>query len=254
MAKIPSRPFRLGGGEVEHAFGEQSRTDARRRFLNAIRDLKPQVLEGLAGQPLAAYQSAVASLGHQAMPPTWDTLVVYADDEDWGETFVPLRDALDHWAHRWNLCQCGPWCLAITLQTLGIWTRFPSALERRDWEMAYGGVLATRREERLFRFEHEGWEPTSDTRREFKDAILRAAEREVDAYCDHVEALSRERGFVPTPTKRKDTDFAWLARVIVDERSCGEIARDVGKSRRRVEMAVDEAAQLVGVHVKHPPN
>jgi hypothetical protein len=150
MKKIPSQPFRLGFGEVEDAMRTQSGYDARSRLLSAIRSIKPQVLDDLAGEPLAAYQSATASFGRQGMPAGWgwDTLAIYADDEEWGEIFVPLRDALDKWFRRWNLRQCEPWCSAVTLQTLDTWERSPAWLESRQWAHEYGGFLATRAEER----------------------------------------------------------------------------------------------------------
>src|SRR5215213_9656016 len=100
MKKIPSQPFRIGYGEFEDAAGEQSGSDARGRLLNAIRSIKPQVLDDLADEPLAAYQSAAAAFGRQAMPYSWDTLVIYAEDEEWGGILVPLRDALDKWFRR----------------------------------------------------------------------------------------------------------------------------------------------------------
>ena len=68
MTKIPGQPYRLGGGEVDDAVGEQIRFDARRRFLNAIRDIKPKVLDDLADQPLAAYRSAAAARDRRLYP------------------------------------------------------------------------------------------------------------------------------------------------------------------------------------------
>ena len=254
MNKVVRQSYRLGFGEVDGAAGEQARFDARLRFLNAIRSVKPKVLDDLADKPLAAYRSAATAFGRHALPGCWDDLVVYADDEEWAEVLGPLRDALDQWARRWNLFRCEPWCLAITLQTLDVWARSPAWLESREWASAYGGFLATRAEERRFRFEHEGWEPTSDTRRVAKAAIHRAFDRELDAYLDRIAALATERGFASTPTKRKDAGFEWLARFIVDKCSCGEIAREIGKTRRAVEIAVNEVALRAGVRVEHRPN
>src|SRR5215213_8495216 len=148
MRKIPSQSFRVGYGEFEDAAGEQSGSDARGRLLNAIRSIKPQVLHDLADEPLAAYQSAAASLGREAMPYGWDKLVIDADDEEWGQIFVPLRDALDRWFRRWNLRQCEPWCSAVALQTLDVWARYPAQLESRQWAYEHGpaGFIATRAE------------------------------------------------------------------------------------------------------------
>ncbi len=254
MNKVPRQPYRLGFGEVDGAAGEQVRFDARLRFLNAIRAIKPEVLDDLAEEPLAAYRSATTAFSRHAMPNSWDSLVAYADDQETSEVFVPLRDVLGKWARRWNLCQCEPWYLMVTLQTLDVWVHSTACLESREWASAYGGFLATRAEERMFRFEHEGWEPTSDTRREAEVSIRRGFERELSVYLDRISALAAERGFAPTPAKKTDAGFEWLAHVIVDERTCGEIAREIGKTRRAVEMAVDQAALLVGVHVEHPPN
>ena len=135
-----------------------------------------------------------------------------------------------------------------------MWARSPAWLESREWAHGHAGFLATRAEERAFRFEHECWNPNSDTRREAKASIRRAVERELDAYLDRIGALAAERGFVPTPVKKTATGFEWLARIIVDDCSCSAIARELSLSPRAVQIAVGEAAEQAGVAVKYPRN
>lgn len=254
MASVSRRTFRLGGGEFDHASGDQMRWDARRRFLNAIHSTKPAVLDSLAAEPLSAYIAAMDRLGRPTMPQSWDalTITVDTDDGERGAALAPLRDALATWIRRWALDE--PWCLMTVMDTLGVWARVPSWLEAREWATAYAGFLPVRSEEQLFRFEHEGWAPTSDTRQEARASIRRAFERELAAYLDRIAELSAERGFVVTQAKRTDEHFSWLVRVIVDEDSCGEIAREIGKDRRTVEQAVNEAAELIDIPVPHRPN
>jgi len=114
--------------------------------------------------------------------------------------------------------------------------------------------LAVRSDERRFQFQHDGWEPTSDTRRQAEAGIRRAFERELTAYLDQIEVTATERGFALTPEKRTDAGFTWLARVIVDEASRQEIADEVGRTRRAVEQAVRETAELVGIDAPHREN
>jgi len=114
--------------------------------------------------------------------------------------------------------------------------------------------LAVRSDERRFLFQHDGWEPTSDTRRQAEAGIRRAFERELTAYLDQIDVTATERCFALTPEKRTDAGFTWLARVIVDEDSRQEIANEVGKTRRAIEQAVRETAELVGIDAPHREN
>ncbi len=247
MVSVSRRTFRLGGGEFDHSSGDQMRWDARRRFLNAVRATKPAVLDSLAAEPLSAYIAAMDRIGRLMMPQSWDALAMDAEDEDLGPALAPLRDAIAKWVKLWTLGE--PWCLMTVIDTLDTWARVPAWLEAREWTTAYAGFLPLRSEERFFRFEHEGWEPTSDTRQEAEAGIRRAFERELTAYLEHIAELSAERSFVLTPAKRTDAGFEWLARVIVDEASCAEIAREIGKTRRAVEQAVTKTAELVNIPV-----
>ena len=253
MGSVPRGPFRLGGGEVDSASGDRAQWHGRFLFLSAVRDLKPAAMDSLAAEPLAAYLTAAAHLGRPAMPNGWDMLAAVADDDDEvGRALVPLREALDRWARRWGLRE--DWCLFTAFQTVAAWADNPRWRETRTWATAHAGWLATRDVERRFRFEHDGWEPTSDTCQEAEAAIRRAFDRELAAYLDRMDDLAKERGFVRTHEKRITEHYGWLVRVVVGRDSCGEIARELGKNRRTVEQAVNEAAELVGLSVIHPPN
>lgn len=233
-------PIRLGMGEYQGADRESERADARNRFLRAVREDKPAVLESLADRPLAAFRQAADALASYRVP-RWSTLELLADDEDDGPAFAPLRDAIKSWGIRWRLTD--DWCLDQALATLEVWVRTPSYLEHREWAgIATAMFLPMGAEERRFSFEHEGWDSTSDTRKEAEAGIRAAFDRALVEYLGWVEARSEERKLIRTPEVRRADRFSWLVRMHFEDESGGEIARAEGLTESAVNQAVSGLA------------
>lgn len=278
------RPYRLGHGAYQWADGHAARADARRRFLAAVESIEPRVFAELAELPFAAFASATEIVDPGDLKDWGDviewreTLVALAAEEPSGqegadsarliearrsegaerEALSSLIEALGRWGKAWRLDD--GWCLDWALDTIAQWHREPRWRDGRHLVgEPWGGVLLVGEEDRRFRFDHPGWEPTSDTRTEAAGWIRAAFERDLAAYLDRVEALATERGYIPTPEKRPRYDptdadawrrrdpFAWLARVQIDDESCAAIGREAGISERAVQQEVDRLAALIGL-------
>lgn len=206
-------------------------------------------------------------------PSDWQTLkiaglnrhgnVVYPD-------LLPLRETLEAWATRWHLAV--PRMFEAALTTLHVWHEYPYLAypscayprdtadevwatespesERLDW-LVYGGhswECATRPADRVFSFQHAGWEPTAQTRQSAAAAIRSDFEQRLCEYLDaietHVEAAdSFERSKEYRSIGRH---VEWLVRYQVNREPWPTIAVTADRelaNGRRVPVADDFVAR-----------
>jgi hypothetical protein len=128
------------------------------------------------------------------------------------------------WATRWNLTD--RWCLALAHDTLRWYATQPEA---GGWQFEGKGICAG-----FFPFpikpleiEPFYFDPTQRRRKAFKRYVLERVAREVDDYCDKIEAAALAAGLKRTPRKQAIEHFDWLARHQVKNESFAFIARNV---------------------------
>ncbi len=222
--------IRLGGGEYDG--GEMATWEARMRFLDAVADVRPEVLESLRDDVLPLYDS-------------WDLL---GPNDVHGD----LRDALEKWTERFNLSF--NWVAETALATLRAWfVVYPEALDEiaGEWQhIAEGYWMLTSNDERRIIFKHAGWDPAGETRKAFEDRVTADFEKHIRSYIDRMAGLIEERGMIKAPKVRSLEQFKLLALWQVgDYETFGEIARDTYRTRQAATMAIQRAAGLCGIPV-----
>lgn len=141
----------------------ESRFTARLLFLEEIRRLVPEVLEELAGAPLAALQGG----------------------ED-------AREAIEAWADRWHLVDPEGWFIGTGLSTVRLWAALPESLAAREWRpKPMAGFV--------FRPPRAGtggapYNPTVEPRRGARARLRGHGSRALD----RAEGEARRQGFVQT--------------------------------------------------------
>lgn len=196
--------IRLGGGEYDG--GEMATWEARMHFLDAVAEVRPEVLDALRDDVFPLYDS-------------WGLL---GPNDVHGD----LRDALENWTKRFNLSF--DWVVEAALVTLWSWFMVdPEALDEiaSEWHHAGGGYwLHTSKEERRIIFKHAGWDPAGETRAGFRKRVMNDFAIFVERYMDELAGIVEERGLEKAKEARKVVHFTWAALRIVQGRSYREIA------------------------------
>ncbi len=264
---------RLGFGGYEPP-GGGSRTDARIRFLDAVKKHVPAVLDDLAGEPFQLYQQLAQQLAQDDDTPMSVYVLIITDvhpTSDWGPMFDPLHRRLRAWSRHWHLD--ADWCRHVALKTLYEWHEPPDkgllALlqagplppepmgQPRGWAQAAIPLVSPIRDEEMrFTFAHRGWQPMHYTRDVAEQAIRAAFDAHLTRYLDRLECLAKERGLKPTPEKRALTHFDWLALYQVKGWRPAKIAdwyheiNEKGAEVSAIRMALQETARLIGLPLR----
>lgn len=242
----PDREVRMGWGAFDLPDGGGITANVRERFFWAISRTAPCVLTDLSRGPLTAYSRCAATEERDDCD-NWQ--VILSADDEYLPALLPLRDALQSWAARWNLTP--DWCIERALTTLTNWHQRGDAIDPGSgwcWA-AHATFTAIREVDRRFTFGHDGWDVQASTRVEAADAIRATFERDLKAYLDGMEDHARERGLVPTPAKRELAHFGWLARYQVLGESYTAIAKSVCHERK----TVTDAVKAIAVMLALPP-
>lgn len=102
-----------------------------------------------------------------------------------------------------------------------------------------------------FRPDFGAWEWRGVSRRAFEEHARQRFREDLEAYCDRVELQIRASGFVPTPEKRSEDHFFWLARYQVKGERFADIARNgFALTPKQVEMAIRRIARFVGLKLR----
>ena len=230
--------------------GVRDRERAREEFLDAVERREPKVLEELERDVLSLYQAWRDRSGESG-----ESIVRATDaalrESSMSSHLAPLRQALNAWLRRWNLET--PWCRERALATMERWCK--SRADREGWSAGrarWRPVLTF--EERHFKFEHAGWEPTIRGRADAAERIRDEFEKNLQAHLDHCDELARERGYRPSPQKQEELHFDWLVRYQVLTEPFASIARTPSEKRavRTVKDAVTSLARLIDLPLRPP--
>jgi hypothetical protein len=236
------------GGEREWQ-GRDSRSAARRLFLDAVQKCEPKVRSSLRTKPFVAFQQLVEK----------------------GEHNVNISEPLKAWLRRWHL-PCPPeddrWCFEWAMQTMHEWEIMhewhvdPRNIRGYRWAPPEGspGIIDP---EQAFRFELtapipgravrplDGWNPEYERKANAARRISGAFSQALKAYIDKLDRAARERGNQRTPTKRERAHFEWLVRFQVKGESFADIAAGLPHiTSKAVERAVRRTAKLVGIPLR----
>lgn len=225
---------------------------AREHFLQIIKLHAPEVLEGLHGDPFECFR--IAQIMNR-----WN-LDDYTDGRMWtvleedtirDSSIFDLRESLLHWAETFNLKN--QWCLERAFRTLEAWHKHPLFEKSRMWARnATAYFMPVGEEEGKLNFSYERWDVTFKNRDEFQREVERAFRQHLVSYCDRIERLTQERGFIEQKLKRDDTHFQWLVWYQIKGKSQKEVSRQFNASRSAVAEGIKDVASMCGLTLRGP--
>lgn len=176
---------------------------------------------------------------------------------DDGAPFLWLRRKLWEWGERWKLNE--EWCLKAAFETLTDWSNDAELAAELSWSlMIYSGGYVVRPipGEDSFSFTHQGWRLTSFPMREkYERSAREAFEAALKIYCDGIEAVALEHGYVELPplkfSRKPHLPFEWLVRYRVQGWTLYKINKEYypkssTNNRARIKEGINEAAALIG--------
>jgi hypothetical protein len=243
---MPGKPY-------ESADRPISTWQARIFLLDIIAEQAPEVLNDLKKAPLVAYKivQQTNSLGFAARPDLRDWAILESRRDHCSPPVFALRVSLLEWGKRYNLND--HWCLKVAVDTVDCWLQMPRSMERSEWAYPPASLISPiSGEEGRFAFEFAVWDPTRWSRAQYQAEANRAFKGYLKDYCDGIEALASERGFVERDHKREAAHFLWLVWYQVQNRSQTWISRRANASRQTVADGIKSAAALSGLSLRSP--
>ncbi len=250
---------KLAWGEYEPEVHRKSVEFARTKFLRAVNLHEPRVLETLYADVFGTYKES---------PFTFTTIrdleFAVCMCAESNKEAKDLLTNLHSWAQGWHIDE--NWCLDGALQTM-----YRSHNEKSpSWHIVENyssfGESATKEDERLLEFTHEGWEPSRQTRAQFKSEIIREFNLKLEEYLKKTEQLATQRGYVRTKSKHGDGHFDWLACFQVKEMDAADIlsqflpieydsavnrGRDsLNNATKRIRSAINELADFIDLDLR----
>lgn len=225
---------------------------AREHFLQTVRQHAPEVLEELHGDPFDCFRIAQVmnrwNLDDYMDGRMW--IVLEEDANEIGDpSILDLRESLLFWADTFNLKD--QWCLKRAFRTIEAWHKYARFEQSRMWAReATGYILPVGEEEGRLDFSYERWDVTSQNRDEFQRDVEIAFRRHLASYCDWIEKLIRDRGFIEQKMKRDATHFEWLVWYQVKEKSQSEICEQFNAARTTVADGIKDAASMCGLTLR----
>jgi hypothetical protein len=239
--------MRIGEGELGKR--EDINAHAQSIFFKVLREIAPEVIEDLRGEPYDAYRQA----RH-----------VYRDEVNFRnlfeeERFAELRRRLEQWGERWRLDAA--WCFEKGWAAFQWWEADQDNPEHYDADFWEGddwtgkavslGESATS-EEREFSFRYDIDDLSVIKRALVEAEVKRVFDRELKEHLDMLEEAAKERRFEEIPTKRGDEHFRWLVRYQVQGWSMLRIAAEYHFGRKTVEDGIASAAELIDLRRRDP--
>ncbi len=270
---IRQRKIKLGKGELEHTDDVEipySVRDARDYFLDAVKEVKPEVLEDLAGEPFRLYKAAglayergcsekefenlelwdrrkemfQAEKRHRGNHPDWSGH--FENEEvDYDENIRAMQKSIFHWSKEHNLDV--NWCRARAYETLDWWYWSGSSHENRTWnyEMEMQTMIATRKGEMDFVFRIRSNYPMFGFRPDEETRITEAFKRELKTFLGERERIAKENGMTKPKVKHEYLHFIMFAYSQVKEWTQEEIAKKFNVSREGVKTAITSIRNLL---------
>jgi len=155
-------------------------------------------------------------------------------------------EALRTWGIRWHLSD--PWCLVLAKDTARWYSTNPDA---KGWDFEQYGMVAGYFpfDFAPLRFEPFYFDPTWRRRGAFKKEVLDTVAKQVDAYCDRIEADASAAGLKRAPRSKVIEHFDWLVRYQVKGESFAFISHNASYrfngGRQTVRKAIVELAQYL---------
>lgn len=265
--------IKLGKGELEHIHENGlslSVSDARDYFLDAVKEVKPEVLDDLADEPFRLYKAAGLAFEreryvkefadlklfdrirataplesqHRRNHPRWfehfENNIV-----DYDENTRAMQKSIFDWSKNHNLD--ANWCRARAYETLDWWYWSESFYENRLWnyETEMQPLIATHRGEMDFVFRIRSNYPMFGFRPDEERNITEAFKRELKSFLDERERIAKENGMVKPKQKREYLHFIWFAHSQVKEWTQPQIQNKFNASRRTVGEALDNIRNLL---------
>jgi len=269
---MKTRKIKLGKGEFEHISDVEmpySIRDARDYFLDAVKEVKPEVLDDLANEPFRLYKAAglaferelykkeFADLEHfariRAIAPLesqhrWNHPRWFEHFEnnivDYDENTRAMQKSIFDWSKSHNLD--ANWCRARAYETLDWWYWSESFYENRLWnyETEMQPVFSNRTDI-FFTFKYRSTYPVFGFRPDEERNITEVFKQELKSFLDERERIAKENGMVKPKQKREYLHFIWFAYFQVKEWTQPQIQNKFNASRRTVGEALDNIRNLL---------
>lgn len=260
---------RLGGGDYSLPGVNGAVVDGRRRLLDALHQVRPDLLDSLRDNIFWTYR-ALFFLPFDPTPPSYLAFNVPAPATsfealsllaDAGTGAGLLRGALVRWADDHGLPHV-PWFFDAALETLLKWQRQswpdlpkphpddrwspPSATtpyDPLDGDFFLGGELQ-------LTFSLDSWDLLDETDAVGRDRLIAEATKRIDAHIAKRHHAAQALGLRRNPGKRPPRSpsrdhFVWAARVLFLGQSGADVARAVGVDPKAVNKAVAEIKKVV---------
>ncbi len=211
---------------------------ARALFLDAVAQLKPEVLQSLRE---GAYKEWL-QVAPNPLPSGFDPCV-----EDGKVT--PFRNSLQNWCGNWHLPD--HWCREWVLATLDHWRQSGNDQPLEWCDQWWFEDLSSLYSAKQFRFLHCAWHPSDERWPEYEKKLKARFEKKLKTY--RTEAYMRlKRMGEPIPTEyRNPCHFHWLAGYQVRGWSRERIGKATGQdSHRTVGQAINKLAEYIGLTLR----
>ncbi len=270
------RKIKLGKGELEfiHEDGlSLSIKDARDYFLDAVKEVKPEVLDDLANEPFKLYKAAGLAFDREQIEKDientefYDQIRIIAKEEqqhkwnhpdwqghfeekevDYDDNILAMQKSIFDWSRKHNLNVA--WCRARAYETLDYWHQNTNLCVARIWnyDVSLEPIIAIRRGELDFVFRFKSLYPAMSFRADEKKRITEQFEFELDAFLDERENYAKEKGLKKPKKKNEYLHFLWFAHYQVNELTQKEIQENYNPfyaSRRTIGEAIESIRNIL---------
>lgn len=264
--------MKLGKGELVQIFEDGSSlslNDARDYFFLAVKEVAPDVLDDLAGEPFTLYKAAGLAFDRKAFKKDIEDLE-FADQiremtraetrhtwnhPDWDGHFenheidydpnpADLQKCIFAWSKRHNLDAA--WCRSLAFETLDYWHKYPELCQHRIWYQPSSlQTIVPVRNGLEFQFRIRSLYPSVSFRKDEKERITAHFERELAIFLDMRERLAEENGMVRPKHRPDEQHFIWFAYYQVKGLSHDAIRLKFGRSREAVRDAINNVRGLL---------
>jgi hypothetical protein len=180
---------------------------ARWEFTKMVRRVFPRFFEQLRERVYPSFARLAENRpGYWELGWTFETWQLQSDPDQ------QLMPCLLGWAREFHADET--WILEGALQTLWLWNGDPKLRESLDmfgFRSSCCVDVLTSDEERLFTFEHEGWDPQTQRWGSFRDSIKGKFQKHLDTYERRLSSLMESRGAVRARKRYSADHFAWFA-------------------------------------------
>jgi hypothetical protein len=232
---------------------DQDPTRYRRRFLRALRETTPEVMEALRDDLLPLYTSSALFRAVSAM-------FAWVEGEPKAQPATPaqieaFKRALNQWAEKFGLRD--QWLLEVAVRTLNHWRKKSDALGALSWAELPIAHPPLPLEDREIEFRDTGWRVEAEGWSEFASRTNAAFKQHLTSYKETIRRGMRELGLPLPPDIRNPEHYTWLALYQTRRYSPAGIAELLNRDQKTllentVLKAVTSTAGLVGLTLRQP--